>query len=157
MSKPCGWRASASRPSCWRRGTARHSMIGVVWRLLAIVVLMATCHARADGRCRDAGRLEDSANELKVSPHPRPCALHRLYTNVSVTCARCSCLQTMKAWGGVAQAATSRCRYRATVVPFRRLTSVQIIFQAQLQLLLLHDWTIEQSFLNSPFTGLTAL
>jgi hypothetical protein len=33
------------------------------------------------------------------------------------------------------------------------LTSLQIIFQAQLQLLLLHDWTIEQSFLNSPFTG----
>jgi hypothetical protein len=29
----------------------------------------------------------------------------------------------------------------------------QIIYEPQLQLLLLDDWTIEQSFLNSPFTG----
>jgi hypothetical protein len=112
-----------------------------------------TCDDRADGRCRDAGRLEDSANELKVSRSLAP--VHSsAYTNVAVlTCARCSRLQTMKAWGGAAQAATSRCSHLAVVVPFRMLTTLQIIFQAQLQLLLLHDWTIEQSFLNSPFTG----
>jgi hypothetical protein len=118
---------------------------------------MVTCGARADARCRDAGRLEDSANELKVSRSLAP--VHSTaYTNVNVlTCARCSCLLTMKAWGGAVQAATSRCGYPATVPPFRMLTSLQIIFQAQLQLLLLHDWTIEQSFLNSPFTGWAAL
>jgi hypothetical protein len=29
----------------------------------------------------------------------------------------------------------------------------QIIYEPQLQLLLLDDWTIEEAFLNSPFTG----
>jgi hypothetical protein len=42
---------------------------------------------------------------------------------------------------------------RVTVLARCVSSFVQIVYEPQLQLLLLHDWTIEQSFLNSPFTG----
>jgi hypothetical protein len=42
---------------------------------------------------------------------------------------------------------------RVNVSVWRVSSLLQIIYAPQLQLLLLHDWTIEQSFLNSPFTG----
>jgi hypothetical protein len=92
-------------------------------------LLILTRDADTSALYRDSGRLEDSASELKVLARADDDKPGSPGSDVKVVYA---------AWS-----------LRVSIVH----TFAQIVYEPQLQLLLLDDWTIEQSFLNSPFTG----